>query len=36
LSLEKRKLQRDVIAAFQYLKGFTNDEERLFIRACGN
>ncbi|KAK4832358.1 hypothetical protein QYF61_021957 [Mycteria americana] len=33
--LEKRRLWRDLIAAFQYLKGaYKKDEDRLFSRAC--
>ena len=36
-SLQKRKLQRHLIAAFQYLKGaYKKDRDRLFIRACCN
>ncbi|KAK4824984.1 hypothetical protein QYF61_022510 [Mycteria americana] len=35
LSLEKRRLQRHLIAAFQYLKGaYKKDGDRLFSRAC--
>ena len=34
LSLQKRRLQRDLILAFQYLKGaYKKDGERLFTRA---
>jgi len=36
-SLEKRRLQGDLIVAFQYLKGsYRNEEDRLFSRVCGN
>jgi len=36
-SLEQRRLQRDLIVAFQYLKGaYKKDEDRLFSRVCCN
>ncbi|NXW49893.1 SPEF2 protein, partial [Nyctiprogne leucopyga] len=35
-SLEKRRLRRDLIAAFQYLKGLQEAEEGLFIRAVND
>ena len=36
-SLEKRRLQGDLIAIFQYLKGaYRKDEEGLFTRACSD
>ena len=33
-SLEKRRLQGDLIGAFQYLKGPTGRMERDFLRGC--
>ena len=36
-SLEKRRLQRDLLAAFQYLKAaYRKDGENIFSRACCN
>ncbi|PKU47380.1 hypothetical protein llap_2282 [Limosa lapponica baueri] len=36
-SLENRRLQRDLIMAFQYLKGaYRSDEEGLFTRECSD
>ena len=36
-SLEKRRLQCDLIAAFQYLKGsYRKEGDRLFSRVCGD
>ena len=36
-SLEKRRLQGDLIAAFQYLKwAYRKDREGLFTRACSD
>jgi len=35
LSLEKRRLQRDLTAAFQHMKGaYRKDGESIFSRAC--
>ena len=37
LGLEKRRLQEDLIVAFQYLKGaYRKAGEGLFIRACSD
>jgi len=36
-SLEKRRLQRGLVAAFQYLKGsYKKAGEGLFTRVCGD
>jgi len=35
-SLEKRRLQGPLRAAFQYLKGGCKNEDRLFSRVCGD
>jgi len=36
-SLEKRRLQEDLLAAFQYLEGaYKKDGDRIFSRACCN
>jgi len=35
-SLEKRRLQGDLLVAFQYLKGPTRKLEGLFTRACSD
>jgi len=36
-SLEKRRLQGDLIAAFQYFKGaYKKDRVRLFTKACSD
>jgi len=37
LILEKRRLQGDVIAAFQYLKGsYKKDQDKLFSSVCSD
>jgi len=37
ISLEKRRLQEDLIAAFQYLKeAYRKDGEGLFTRTCSD
>lgn len=37
LSMEKRRLQENLIAAFWYIKGaYSKDEEGLFIRECSD
>jgi len=36
-SQEKRRLQEDLIAACQYLKGaYKKDEDKIFSRACSD
>jgi len=36
-SLEKRRLQEDLVEAFQHLQGaYRKTGERLFIRACSD